>query len=620
MQTIGEKILAAAREKHPVGYHPRIIMTEADFAFMRENRHNGVYEKINNYMIREADKTLNAPVSEYLIPDGVRLLATAQKVEKRVLICAYAYQITGEEKYAARAVKEIEAAAAFPDFHPRHFLDCSELTFAFGLCFDWLYSYLTAEQRKMILDRIVAKGFSAVMEEYTDTPQHYNVLDTYHGYKWYQDKPGDNWKMVCNGSFAATVLAIHDEVESDLCPFILTCGFEDTYEAVRNFYAEKDGTYSEGVSYWSYATRFLSFFSKALITATGSDFGLTDWDGVRRSPYFLFALSSPDFIGFNFGDAGAASVTSPLLSWCAGRYNDPALYTVRKKDIENGKINYIDALYFRDVENVPLSNMPLAFGKVGADNATFRTDNTEKAIYAAIHFAKNHAYHGHNDMGTFVVNIGDKRFFNDLGQDNYNFKPSYSCCYRYRAEGHNTIVFNHNKGEDQEHTANCHIHRFSGGEESFAIADMSEAYPGKEVVRGLKLDRKDGSILVQDEIRCSAEDEIRWSAHTSAYARILESGKAVILDVQGVKMYVSLLTDGVFEIRPSAPDEYSPVVEPAANSSSSVLKGQAENPGCKLVIELKGKSARRIAVWMVPLTEGKEIPSEKPEVKPLALW
>jgi hypothetical protein len=257
---------------------------------------------------------------------------------------------------------------------------------------------------------------------------------------------------------------------------------------------------------------------------------------------------------------------------------------------------------------------------VGADNATFRTDTTKDAVYAAIHFAKNHAYHGHNDMGTFVVNIGDKRFFSDLGQDNYNFKPHYNCCYRYRAEGHNVVVFNHEKGEDQEHTASCTVHRFSDGEESFAIADTSEAYPERELVRGLKLYRKDGSVLVQDEIKCKGEDSVRWSAHTSAFTKIIESGKAAILEIEGVKMYVSLLTDGEFELRPSSADEFSPVVEPAANSSSSVLKGQAENPGCKLTVNLSGKSAYRIAVWMLPLTDGREIPAEKPALKPLSVW
>ncbi len=618
MQTIGSKILSAAKAANKS--HPRIIMTEADFSRLRENRNEGITKRIVDHMIAEADLVLDAPVSEYVIPDGVRLLATSRRVEERILHCAFAYHITGEEKYAARAVREMEAAAAFPDFHPRHFLDCAELVFAFGLCFDWLYDYLNAEQKKLILNRIVEKGFSAILEEYNDEPEHKNVLDPYHGYKWYKDKPGDNWKMVCNGSFVSAILATFDELESDQTEFILTCAFEDTYEAVRNFYDEEDGTYSEGVSYWSYATRFLAFFSASMMTAIGTDFGLTDWNGVRRSPYFLFALSSPDFIGFNFGDASASSITGPLLSWVAGRYDDPALYAVRRKDIEEGRINYIDALYFRDVPYTPLSSLPLAFGKVGADNATFRTNTSKDAVYAAIHFAKNQAYHGHHDLGTFVVNVGDKRFFSDLGQDNYNLKPSYSHCYRFRAEGHNTVIFNPSPESDQAHVADCCIHRFSDGEESFAIADISVAYPSREVVRGLKLDRKDGSVLVQDEIRCASEDVIRWSAHTAAAARLYESGRAAVLEIDGVKMYVSLLTEGVFELRPSAADENSPVVEPAANSSSSVLKGQAENTGVKLVVHLKGKAHRRIAVWMLPLIEGREIPKEKPSVKPLALW
>ena len=81
MSTIGKRILEAAKAKNKS--HPRIIMTESDFAFLRENRHNGLYEKIIDHMIAEADKTLDAPVSEYVIPDGVRLLATSRRVEER---------------------------------------------------------------------------------------------------------------------------------------------------------------------------------------------------------------------------------------------------------------------------------------------------------------------------------------------------------------------------------------------------------------------------------------------------------------------------------------------------------------------------------------------------------
>ena len=95
MQSIGSKVLEAAKALGKS--HPRIIMTEESFAFYRENRHNGLYEKIVDHMIAEADKALDAPVSEYVIPDGVRLLATSRRVEERILQCAFAYHITGEE-------------------------------------------------------------------------------------------------------------------------------------------------------------------------------------------------------------------------------------------------------------------------------------------------------------------------------------------------------------------------------------------------------------------------------------------------------------------------------------------------------------------------------------------
>ena len=266
--------------------------------------------------------------------------------------------------------------------------------------------------------------------------------------------------------------------------------------------------------------------------------------------------------------------------------------------------------------------MPLSFGGVGCDNASFRTDASKNAFYAAIHLAKNNAYHGHLDMGTFVMNIGSKRFFVDLGADNYNLKP-YRDAYRFRAEGHNTIVFNHETGKDQEWNAGCTTERFADGEESFAIGDMSEAFPEKRVLRGMKMLRADESVILQDEIECTAEDVIRWSAHTPASVRLFESGKAALLDIGGVKMYVESLADGVFEVRAGVADENSPVVwNPNANENTKPEhRGQALNNGMqKLVIHLKGKTSYRIAIRMLPLTDGKEISAEKPTVKPLSIW
>ena len=616
MQSIGSKILEAAKAANKS--HPRIILTAEDFARLRDNKDKGLTKCLVDAVLKQADSILDQPPRIYEIPDGVRLLHTSRAIEYRVMYLSYAYQITGEEKYAARAAKEIEAACAFPDFHPRHFLDCAELCIALAFAYDWLYDYLSEELKASIRENLIHKGFERVMEEYTNAPEHKDCLEPQRGYRWYQDKPGDNWKMVCNGSLTLAVLAIFDEIECDLCEPILTHAFEDTYEAVRTFYDAEDGTYSEGPGYWEYATVFLGYYSKGMISATGSDVGLVDAPGVRLSPYSILSLASPDKVSFNFGDAGTGSVTCPVFNWCAERFGDLALYSVRRPDIENGHANYDDVLFFRDVESMPLSTLPLALGRNGGDNAAFRTDVGEGAFYAAIHLAKNNAYHGHNDMGTFIMNIGSKRFFVDLGADNYNLRP-YRDAYRFRAEGHNTIVINPETGKDNEMKANCFISRFSDGEESLAIGDMSEAFPGKRVVRGMMMRRADGSVILQDEIECAAEDTVRWSAHTPASVIFRDQGKTAILDMDGTKMCVRLLSDGYFTVRAAAPDAYSPIPAPAEHADG--LHPQAKNEGKqKLVVNLSGREKHTVAVWFYPLTDGREIPTEDPNVKPLAEW
>ena len=365
-------------------------------------------------VIKSADTFLDEPLCEYLIPDGIRLLGMSHKVESRTKNLAMAYRITGEQKYADRAIAEIKAACAFPDFHPNHFLDCAVMCNAFAHVYDWLYDCLDEETKTLMRHTLFEKGFERIMEEYNNEPEHKKCIESYRGYRWYQDKPGDNWKFICNGSMSLAVLAIFDDEECDMYEPILTCGFNDSYLAVRDFYHPVDGSYSEGLSYWSYGTSYLSQHVNALLTAAGQDYGMTDWIGLKKSPYAALSLASPNLVAFNFGDAGAARINTSLLPWYQNLFGDEGLAEVRNKEILAGGGGVGDLCLYVEREPQKLGEMPLSFGGVGCDNATFRTDISENAFYAAIHLAKNNAYHGHKDMGTFVMNIGDKRFLGVL--------------------------------------------------------------------------------------------------------------------------------------------------------------------------------------------------------------
>ena len=92
------------------------------------------------------------------------------------------------------------------------------------------------------------------------------------------------------------------------------------------------------------------------------------------------------------------------------------------------------------------------------------------------------------------------------------------------------------------------------------------------------------------------------------------------LDIDGTKMCVMLLTDGSFSVRAAEADENSPTPAPAVTAKGEVIP-QAKNPRYqKLVINLAGAAHRTVAVWFYPLTDGREIPADAPELKPLALW
>lgn len=129
-----DKILATLRPEHP-----RVLATSQTFDAVRASvRGEGLPVRIYAEVKRSADQTLDAPVSQYEKPDGKRLLSVSRRVLDCVRTLALVHRVEGNPRYADRAWKELEAAAAFPDWNPPHFLDTAEMTHAFALGYDWL--------------------------------------------------------------------------------------------------------------------------------------------------------------------------------------------------------------------------------------------------------------------------------------------------------------------------------------------------------------------------------------------------------------------------------------------------------------------------------------------------
>ena len=584
--------------------HPRLILTGEDFARIRETD-DPIYNVSKAEVMRVADYFMNQPLLNYEIPDGIRLLAISRRALARTFNLGIAYQLTGEKKYAQRLLDEVKNVCSFKDWNPYHFLDVGEMACAVGLAYDWIYDYMGEDDKRFIRDAIKSHGFEPAMDDYLNRERN-------RSYRWYQDQPGDNWKMVCNGGITIAALAICDEdgVDTEYLTDIFGYAFENTYKAVRDFYLP-DGSYSEGFTYWNYATDYLGYYVSALKTSTGTDYGLADYKPVEDSAYYVKFMCSNKFYSFNFGDAIEELVCPETMFFIGKNFAKPDVMTMRKEEIlrDPSLAGACDLFWYIPTESVGLEGRPMGFGSVGGDNASFRSGFDRDDFYAAIHFGDNDAYHGHADMGNFVVEWKQRRFLCDLGQDNYNVK-NYRIAYRYRAEGHNTLVINPDDGADQVLSSICHVDRFNDGTDgdAYAISDMSAAYVGdKQVVRGMRMTADKKWIIVRDEMKLDEGDAGYWFAHTRGKINVSDDGKSATIEIDGEKLYFALLGDGVFEVM-EAKHLYNGHYQHDQRDNSDVTK---------LTVRFSGSTDLSVAI--APM-EGGVAPTELPGDKALAEW
>ena len=96
----GEQVLRDMIEKNGLYAHPRIIMSNEKFAKLKASIGDDSVTAILLEKLRaEADRVMTRPVAEYEIPDGIRLLETSKRIQRRVAALAMAYNIFGDEKY-----------------------------------------------------------------------------------------------------------------------------------------------------------------------------------------------------------------------------------------------------------------------------------------------------------------------------------------------------------------------------------------------------------------------------------------------------------------------------------------------------------------------------------------
>jgi hypothetical protein len=567
--------------------HPRLLVLDADLARVRQAVENDpVARRWHKHLLGDAEKMLKEkPVERVLI--GPRLLDKSRTALRRISTLAGLYRLGGDKRFAERARMEMLTIAAFKDWNPKHFLDVAEMTNALAIGYDWLFGFLSPEERAIVRAALMEKGLN-------------QSLPIYGKHRWWASAE-HNWNQVCNGGMTVGALAIADE-EPALAAQIVAYGRASIVLAMKTF--APDGGWPEGPGYWNYATSYNVFYLAALETALGTDFGFKKMAGFPETGSFRIHFTSPTGLTFNYADAGEKAGSAAQMLWLSRALNLP-IYAAHERALAENHPHIFHLLWFDNPGRAPQADdPPRAAVFRGVDAAFLRSAwNDPNALFVGFKGGDNKANHSHLDLGSFVLDALGVRWAFDLGGDDYNL-PGYFgknrwTYYRLRTESHNTLTLD---GENQDPRAAAPLVAFSASpERSFAVADMTAAYAPKttRAHRGIAL-LGGKQVLVQDELEASQPVEVVWNFLTKA--KIKTRGDRATLTQGRAKLEARILSpEGaqfkVISANPPPPQRQQPDVH-------------------NLTVRLPAKTTQtRIAVLLSPGEAG-----TAPALDPLQTW
>jgi hypothetical protein len=518
--------------------HPRLLFPESQEAAIRSRiGAEPLFGALHDSLLTEARGILERRTCRYDIPDGKRLLRESRLALHNINHTAMAWRLDGDPRFRRRVIAELDAACALKDWNPSHFLDTAEMALAVAIGYDWLFETLDPQQRTRYEDALIDKALR---------PAH----AVYQKNRWWS-RPGNNWSQVCGTGIALAAAAVAER-DPELCGELFERGLK-LIDGCTSFY-EPDGAYPEGPSYWHYGTNY-----HVLLLAACQPLGVKPRvpQVLGRSGDFIMHLTGPMRVPFNFADAGAGRIVpTPAQSWLAGHFRDKtqaaalraSLAGIRERDgrIRGRRFFPYHLLWFPPASLAPAdaADLPLADRFDGGQPvACFRSSWSPDAAYLAIKGGSAAVSHGQMDVGSFVYDAGEVRWFVDLGSDNYNM-PGYFGgkrwdYFRLTNLSHNTLVIGGHKQKATRTPAGITA-TSQQGLESMVRFDLTPAYEGQasRVLREARFDHATGAVTLRDEV-VQPQGDVRWAVFTRAEVAI--DGPRAVLEQDGKRLVVARL-------------------------------------------------------------------------------
>lgn len=596
--------------------HPRVMATADDFARIKELYKTDEYMKrLVDDIIAQADGYCKQEPIFYKYDDALRTLNTANRLRDRMLPVGFAYQITGDKKYADCAWKNLNALNDFPDMNAGHPIDTGSYGAGVAIAYDWCYDAFTPEQRENIEMNAMRLHLSVIHDGYYGRSPVRGGNDGNINVVGYYNKWISNYNAWTNGGSVLMSIAFMDTYP-EICSDLLAHCIRSSEYTFKNLYP--DGTWVESTNYWVVVARGMAQIFQSLKTVYGTDFNLSRFPGTEETGLTNMALRCM-VSTYNYHDAGTEECYANYpMSFLGNYFNQPELLAARRGTLTRAydsrmkkqTAHTYDALFY-DPTVMPdqIKNLPRVTVAEGLELFSVHKDYSDfDGLFFASHGGPVNFYHSHYDVGDFYFVLNGQPWAYALPSEDYNSSLKSNEKYRMRTEGHNTVSINNDSALNQIGSAYAPIidsEEGSGG--AYVVYDMTPAYADvSDYKRGFYIDENFSTVTVRDEIELTKDNsEIYWFMHTQANAELIDD-HTVILSANGKSIAVNFDTnvdDCKLEIMNAVPLPTSPEG-----------KGQNPNNGVrKVAIRLVGSGRVELSVRLA------EIPG-KVNTTPIAQW
>ncbi|KAJ8083819.1 hypothetical protein PM082_002585 [Marasmius tenuissimus] len=573
----------------------------------------------NETIFRNASDWLNLDPVRYVMDGDSGILDNAREIKARVKAFAYVYRVTKDTKWVDRTWLEIRNAAGNgttsfgPDddkWNSNHFLDAAEFAAAYAIAYDWLHDVWTDEQKSQIRFTLNKYALSYGVRAYTDTSVFFG---------WWRNNIFGNWNCVCNGGLTMASLAILGEDETNNAETLLGLTVDNAKQNCAMAVSD-DGTWRETANYWYFGTTGHAEMTSALMTATGSHYGLADINPnfQKTGDYHMYAYGPTSL--FDWGDHGPNKFSSTANSMIlySNLYNRPEFALFQREQADAAEpwsmFWYNPAVNGAFWDN---KNLDAFFDNELDQWVSMRSSWTDlNALFVAMKAGKNQGHETHNDLdvGDFVIDALGTRWAGEFGSADYRSPLYFSndtqqsarwTYYRKMTEGQNTLLVNRvnqnvasapkvlNKGSSETKQGSSTVFTVPEDSTAFWTADITSAYfDVTSAKRGVRVLNGRKQVLIQDEITSSSA--IQWRMHTNA--TVTPDGSTATLERDGKKMTMQILSPSGAKFTTSTATRF--------NTDPTPPIPDQDNTGISVVIIELEAGTNNIQVLFNPQWEG----------------